>query len=186
MRRFVLASQSPRRRELLRYILPEFEMTVSDIDEGEVSGFGGDAVMGIARRKAEAAAGGYPDAVIIGADTVVCLDGAFIGKPADAADAKRILKSLSGRSHTVYTGVCVLDAATGESESFYEETRVTVGELSEAEIDRYIASGEPMDKVGAYGMQGGASVFVSRIEGDYFNVIGLPVYALYRRLRKFF
>ena len=133
-------------------------------------------------REVSETAGAGPEDVVIGADTVVALDGAVLGKPKDAADAARMLRALSGRTHTVYTGVTVLRG--GETLCRAEETRVRFRALSEGEIARYIASGEPMDKAGAYGAQGLASLFVEGLEGDFFNVMGLPLCLLGQMLKE--
>ena len=130
----------------------------------------------LSRCKAAEVAAGCGDAVVIGADTVVALDGSVLGKPRDAADAKAMLLALSGRTHTVFTGVTVIRGDTVLSRT--ERTEVRFRRLEAAEIDRYIATGEPMDKAGAYGAQGYASLFVERLEGDFFNVMGLPLCAL--------
>ena len=180
----ILASGSPRRRELLERIGLRFTVQAADVDERLLPGLSaGEQVMRLSCRKAEAVAAGQPqEAVILSADTVVVLDGAILGKPADAAEAKEMLSALSGRSHLVLTGVTV---RRGENEQTHcEETEVRFRPLSETEIDAYIATGEPMDKAGAYGIQGYASVFVEKIVGDYFNVVGLPLCASAQMLRR--
>ena len=111
--------------------------------------------------------------MVIGADTVVAYKGQILGKPSDEEDARRMLSMLSGQTHEVYTGVCVIE--DGQIKTFYEETKVTFYEISEDEIDRYIGTGEPMDKAGSYGIQGKAAVFIKGIEGDYYNVVGFPI-----------
>ena len=172
-KKLILASGSPRRRELLAKMGYVFEICAPDVDE-HVSGHASDIVYTLAQRKAKAAAAHYADGVIIASDTLVSLDGAPLGKPADAADARAMLKALSDREHEVFTGVCVLDAATGQSETRAVRTGVTFRDLTDAEIDAYIATGEPMDKAGAYAIQGGAGAFVTGCDGSYTNVIGLP------------
>ena len=180
----VLASASPRRRELLQTAGVEFTVRVSDADEHiEPDTPPHEAVMSLARQKALAVAQTCPDDLVIGADTVVVYGGTILGKPADAADAARMLRMLSGKTHTVYTGVCL--ARAGKAETFFEQTQVTFYPLTQQEIDAYIATGEPMDKAGAYGIQGRGCTLVERISGDYFNVVGLPVAAVCRRLREF-
>ena len=119
--------------------------------------------------------------MVVGADTVVAYQGQILGKPADEADAKRMLTMLSGQTHEVYTGVCVIE--DGKTKTFYEETKVTFYEISDEQIDHYIKTGEPMDKAGAYGIQGYGSMFVSHLDGDYFCVMGLPVCTLAGMLR---
>jgi septum formation protein len=172
----ILASSSPRRRELLHGLGVEFSVIPSDADErveGTVSP--GLFVETLAQRKAETVAHGCSQrSLVIGSDTVVVLNGEILGKPADEDDAYRMLTRLAGSTHEVYTGLCVMDTA-GEQKTGYTVTRVFFRELSEERIRRYIATGEPMDKAGAYGIQGFGSAFVSRIEGDYFSVVGLPL-----------
>lgn len=172
--RMILASASPRRQELLRLIAEEFEIIVSAVDET----LDGDwlpeaAVEELARRKALAVSAANPDALVIGSDTVVAVDGEILGKPMDEADAANMLRRLSGRSHTVYTGVALADA--DGCYSFVEHTDVAFISLSEEQIAAYIASGEPMDKAGAYGIQERGALFVSGIQGDFYTVMGLPV-----------
>jgi septum formation protein len=178
----VLASGSPRRGEILNNAgIPYVRQIPGYVDETPAAGEPPrDYVSRLAREKAEAIVAS-DDSIVLGADTTVVIDGEILGKPADAADAARMLRLLSGRAHEVITGIClrsergqVVDAAT---------TRVWFAALSEAEIEAYVASGEPMDKAGAYGIQGLASKFVSRIDGCYFNVMGLPIALLYAHLR---
>ena len=172
----ILASQSPRRRELLeRMGIRDFRVLVSDADEKVREDLSpAELVETLSRRKALAVqeqAG--RDALIIAADTVVSLDGTVLGKPADELDAFRMLTTLSGCRHQVYSGLTVLRGE--ESVTVHEVTDVTVRELSSREIEDYIRTGEPMDKAGAYGIQGYGSLFVEGIVGDYSNVMGLPV-----------
>ena len=136
----------------------------------------------LALRKAAAVFSERPDACVVGADTIVWLDGQIIGKPRDEADAYRILRTLSGRTHTVYTGLAIL--WPGGQQVFHDTTRVTFASLSDGEIWAYIRTGEPLDKAGAYGVQGLGAILVERVEGCYFTVIGLPVPKLYRALRE--
>ena len=171
--RFILASQSPRRKELLTRAGYRFDIIVSEVDETIPDGLSpSEAVLLLARRKAEAVSAQYPGAVVVGCDTVVALNGQILGKPVDAADAKAMLSSLSGNTHTVFSGVCITDGA--RNEAFYTATDVTFYPLPEKTVDSYIATGEPMDKAGAYGIQGLGCVLVERISGDYSNVVGLP------------
>lgn len=172
--RLILASGSPRRRELLSRMGYDFEIQVPDVDE-HVSGPAREVVGVLSRRKAEAVASARAEGVIIASDTLVSLDGAALGKPEDAADARRMLRALSGRVHEVFTGVTIIDAATGRAQTRVVRTGVCFCELSDAEIDGYVATGEPMDKAGAYAIQGGAHGFVSALDGSYENVIGFPV-----------
>lgn len=195
MRNIILASQSPRRRELLDQIGVSFTVEISDTDEN-VSGLDPAAIVQeLARRKAMAVASHHAGetAVVIGADTIVVYEGEVLGKPRDPFDARRMLRELSGNVHQVYTGVCVIelsDETDGECASdlrvqgretvFAERTDVFVAPLSDAEIDTYIATGEPFDKAGAYGIQGTFARHIEKIEGDYTNVVGLPVGRLWR------
>ena len=183
-RRLILASGSPRRRELLARMGYTFETCTPDVDE-HVAGHAREIVHTLAGRKARAAAAHYESGVIIASDTLVSLDGAPLGKPADAAEARAMLSALSGREHEVFTGVCVLDAATGESEIRTVRTGVTFRDISPEEIDAYIATGEPMDKAGAYAIQGGASHFVESLDGEFENVVGFPVAEVKEMLKAF-
>lgn len=178
----ILASQSPRRRELFDLIGLPFTVLVSEADEDIPLEEPGAYVEKLALRKADAVFAQHPESCVVGADTIVWLDGAIIGKPKDEADAYRILRLLSGRTHTVYTGLAIL--APGSKEALHDATRVTFASLSDAEIWAYIHSGEPLDKAGAYGVQGKGAIFVEKVEGCYFTVIGLPVPRLYRALAK--
>ena len=181
----ILASQSPRRKELLeRMGIRTFTVMDSGVDEHEEELLPPEElVCRLSERKAEAVAQRAPaGAVVIAADTVVSLDGAILGKPADKLEAFRMLSTLSGVRHQVYTGVTVM--RDGEKQIEHETTDVTFRELSEEEIERYLATGEPMDKAGAYGIQGYGALLVERIEGDYYNVMGLPVCRLGQMLRR--
>lgn len=181
--KIILASASPRRRELLAQAGFEFEVVSSDVDEVVDPSLTPDKlVMSLARQKAQAVAQNRTDCVVIGSDTVVVLDGKVLGKPRDEADAVRMLESLSGRKHEVYTGVCISFA--GETHCFFERTSVNFCELDGEQIKAYVATGEPMDKAGAYGIQGKGCVLVEGIEGDYFNVVGFPVSRFCREYKK--
>ena len=182
--RLVLASGSPRRRELLARLGYAFETCSPDVDE-HVDAPASEAVAILARRKARAAAENYREGVIIASDTLVSLDGAALGKPADAADAVRMLKRLSGREHEVFTGVCLRDARTGREALAVERTGVFFRPLSDAEIAAYVETGEPMDKAGAYGIQGGAGAFVEKLDGSFENVMGFPIDRVARMLADF-
>ena len=177
--RLVLASQSPRRRELLALIGLAHEVRPADIDEscgpGESPRVYAER---LAREKASAIAA--DDAIIVGSDTIVVVDGEILGKPADPADAARMLRSLRGRSHTVITAVAVRHGTHVESDA--EEVTVTFHDLSDDDIRRYVATGEPMDKAGAYGIQGFGATIVRAVDGDYFAVMGLPLQLLVRLL----
>ena len=183
-KRLILASGSPRRRELLSRMGYTFEICTPDVDE-HVSGHASDIVFTLAQRKAHAAAERFDDGVIVASDTLVSLDGAPLGKPEDADDARRMLAALSGREHEVFTGVCVIDASTGISETRSVRTGVTFRALTAEEIDAYIATGEPMDKAGAYAIQGGAGAFVTKLDGSFENVMGFPVDDVREMLEKF-
>lgn len=184
MNNIILASQSPRRQELIRNITESFRVVVSDAEEKLPAGIApGEVAVYLAGIKAEAVAAKYPDDVVIGADTVVILDDQVLGKPRDEADAIEMLKALSGRTHTVVTGCAIL--RNGQKRSFSDVTRVEFYPLCDREILEYIATGEPFDKAGAYGIQGRGSLLVKRIEGDFFNVMGLPVAKLKRELEAF-
>jgi septum formation protein len=177
----ILASASPRRQELLRNAGIEFEVQAPRIAEdprpGEIAQHCAER---LALEKALDVARQRPLDVVLGADTVVAVDGQLLGKPSDAADAARMLRLLSGRKHQVITGVCLV--VGGQPSVASETTVVSVSEITNNEIDDYVASGEPMDKAGAYAIQGIASRWISRIEGDYSNVVGLPVALVWRML----
>jgi septum formation protein len=179
----VLASASPRRQELLRNAGINFEVQPADIPENALPGeTAKDCAERLAREKALAVARQRPHDFVLGADTVVVVDGQLLGKPSDAADAARMLRMLSGREHQVITGVCLV--VIGQSSVASETTLVTVSEITDKDIADYVASGEPVDKAGAYAIQGIASRWIARIEGDYNNVVGLPVALVYRMLRQ--
>ena len=169
----ILASQSPRRKELMGLYHIPFTIRAADIDETmDPTKPACEEVARVSRAKAEAVSRGDDD-IVIAADTIVVCDGQVLGKPADEADAFRMLRLLSGRDHQVMTGMTVLHA--GKATVCTEITDIHFRELTDREIRGYIATGEPMDKAGAYGIQGGAALFVQRLEGDYYNVMGLPV-----------
>jgi len=179
----VLASASPRRQELLRNAGIPFEVQPAHIPEDPLPGEQAkDCAERLASEKALAVAKQRPRNVVLGADTVVVVDRQILGKPLDAADAARMLRLLSGREHQVITGVCVV--ANGKSSVASETTKVTMSDLTEKEIADYVATGEPMDKAGAYAIQGIASRWIPRIDGDYGNVVGLPVALVWRILRE--
>ena len=187
MARFILASQSPRRRELLSQIgVGDFTILVPEADESFDPALSPqEIVCSICRRKAEAASAlaGDDEAIIIAADTMVFLDGLRLGKPTDEADAARMLRSLSGRTHEVCTGVSIVRGDQIVTEA--ETTSVTFRHLTDEEIAAYISTGDPMDKAGSYGIQGRPALFVSGIVGDYFNVMGLPLHRLGQMLGQF-
>jgi septum formation protein len=179
----ILASASPRRQELLRNAGITFEVQPADIPEDPLPGEAAkDCAERLAREKAVAVARQRPNDCVLGADTVVVVDGKLLGKPSNTADVARMLRMLSGREHRVITGVCLV--VSGQPSVASETTLVTVSEITDKEIADYVASGEPMDKAGAYAIQGIASRWIPRIEGDYSNVVGLPVALVYRMLRQ--
>lgn len=188
MDKIILASASPRRKELLESLGIKFEVIVSEADEKKINK---DAmpqnlyVQELALLKAAAVLKkiGKTNALIISADTIVCCDNKILGKPKSREDAKEMLKFLSGKCHFVYSGICVMDAKTSFSVLKSQETKVYFKELSDEVIDSYIKTNEPFDKAGAYGIQGFGAVLIDKIEGDYFNVVGLPISKLYEVLK---
>jgi len=181
--RVVLASSSPRRRQLLDLVGIKHEVRPADIDETLLAGEIPEAhAERLAREKAEAIAKNDSHALVIGADTVVVIDGVVLGKPRDVLDAERMLGILSGRAHTVMTAVAV--SYRGNTVSDVEQVDVTFVPLDEDEIRRYVATGEPMDKAGAYGIQGYGATIVRRIDGDYFAVMGLSLVRLVALMRE--
>jgi len=186
MMKLILASSSPRRAEVLADAGFTFEVVAARVDESRRTGEQAEAyVRRLAEAKARAVAGGVsPPAIVIAADTVVVMDGEVLGKPASAEDAGRMLRRLSGRTHQVLTGLAVLKIPGGAARVEIETTQVTFAPLTEAEIEAYVASGEPLDKAGAYAIQGRGGRLVARVEGCYFNVVGLPLARLYRILRE--
>ena len=180
----ILASKSPRRKQLLSMMGLEFTVQTADIDETmDPSQTPAHEVAAVSARKAEKIAALHPQDVIVSADTIVVIDGKILGKPKDEQDAARMLRLLSGRTHTVYTGLTV--HANGKANTQVVSTGVTFRDLSNAEIAAYIETKEPMDKAGAYGVQGQGALLVERIDGDFFNVMGLPVLLLSRMLADF-
>ena len=205
-KRIILGSASPRRRELLEQIGISFEVRVSDKEEVYHSLIPEEIVKELALSKAENVADDLRekqeqvkqisfdkknnvllDTIVIGADTIVVSDGSILGKPKDEADAVRMIRSLQGRSHKVYTGVAILDYDDeGKRKSVVHavETEVFFNPMSDEEIREYAATGEPLDKAGAYGIQGRFAAYIERIDGDYYNVVGLPVSYVYRQLKE--
>ena len=185
---FVLASKSPRRRELLKKIGVQAELMTANVDESVIKNLPPEnTVTELALLKATDVAKYFcGDTYVIGADTVVCVDGEILGKPKNIDEAKRMLRKLSGRSHFVYTGYCIVHCKSGVAVSKYEKTEVFFKELSDKEIDAYVKTREPMDKAGAYGIQEKGSLFIEKINGDYFNVVGLPVCALAKLFKEEF
>lgn len=182
----ILASQSPRRIELMREAGYDVRIIPADIDESALPDEGPfELVERLARAKAEAVAVRYAetDEAVIAADTIVALDGEPLGKPVDEPDARRMLAALSGKTHQVATGVCIV--REGRTDSFVDITDVTLYELTDAEIDAYVSTGEPMDKAGSYGIQGRhGRMLVKKIDGDFYNVVGLPIAKVVRSLSR--
>ena len=184
MKKFIVASASPRRRELLSGAGFSFEIIPSDADETLPEGIGTEqAVCLLAERKALCVLEGRENAVVLGCDTVVVLDDVILGKPSDREDAKRMLRMLSGRTHHVITAVCI--AEKGRKETFCNVTEVEFYPLSEDTVESYVATGESDDKAGSYGIQGLGAALVKGIKGDYFSVMGLPVAECVRVLSSF-
>ena len=188
----ILASGSPRRKELLAQAGFDFKVEVSNADENVSEEAPEQMVEELAARKAQAVVNLHnkeeDDCLVIGADTIVVLYGKVLGKPADEEAANAMLSALSGRTHQVYTGVALFSIKKGiveKKKTFHECTDVTMVPITEKEIADYVASGDPLDKAGAYGIQGPAAVFISGIKGDYYNVVGLPVSRVYHEIEKY-
>ena len=183
-RRFILASASPRRAEILKNAGFDFDVIVSDADESLPDKIPADeAVLLLSKIKAESVCKNNLGSVVLGCDTVVSLDGNILGKPKDEAEAFEMLRTLSGKVHKVFTGVTITD--TEKTVSFVSKTKVAFYPLSDETIHSYIATGEPMDKAGAYGIQGFGGVLVRNIDGDYFSVMGLAINESARVLSEF-
>ena len=185
-RPLVLASKSPRRQALLRMLELDFIVYSTEVDES----FHGQAspeqiVRSLAQRKAEAASKAFPKAFIVAADTIVVLDHQILGKPGNAEDAKNMLRQLSGRTHEVFTGYTLLVTPQRQYISGHERTAVTFHEMSDADIDAYVARQNPLDKAGAYGIQDTSAVFIKGIEGCFYNVMGFPLANFYRTSCRF-
>lgn len=182
--KIILASASPRRRELMALITTEFEIITADVDETIAEGTSpSDAVMSLSYKKAKAVSDLNRGRIVIGADTVVVCDNKILGKPASRDNAKEMLRMLSGRSHQVLTGVTITDGE--KTDTFFVSSDVTFFRLTEEEIISYAESGEPDDKAGAYAIQGKGSLFVEKINGDYFNIVGFPVSQVNKHLKNF-
>ena len=197
MKKIILASGSPRRRELMEQAGFDFEVITSDCDENAAGLTPEETAAALSELKCRSVADGISSGrirlsaknpegyIVIGSDTIVALDGIILGKPADEADAFRMLSLLSGNVHTVYTGVTICDTVSGRAYTFTEHTDVEMYPLDGNEIREYISTGEPMDKAGAYGIQGRGGLLVKRINGDYFTVVGFPIARLSRELKRF-
>ena len=185
--RVILASSSPRRADLLSQIGLTFEIYPSDIEEPTFNGSitPASATQQLASMKAKSVAERYTEGVIIGADTLVAYKNELIGKPDNPEHARSILKKLSGKKHKVVTGVCLINVELSKEITWNEITKVYFRELNPVEIEEYVNCGEPLDKAGAYGIQGRGAAFVNRIEGCYFNVVGLPLASLIEQLSDF-
>ena len=184
--RLFLASQSPRRAQLLKLVGFEFDVVPSFFDEDSITEENPEThVQILSFEKAKSVANDVLQGVIIGADTIVVLDEKILGKPKDAQDARGMLQSLSGRFHEVYTGFTLVENPSGRYVSDFEKTRVHFRDLSDWEIDRYIATQSPMDKAGAYGIQDQSAVFADRIEGCFYNVVGFPLSKFYTAMSAF-
>jgi len=182
--KLILASGSPRRAEILRSVGWEFEKHSADIDETERAGENpAHYVQRLAKEKAETVAANYKNEMVLGADTTVVIDGFIIGKPKDLEDARRMLKLLSGRTHEVLTGVALVK--NDKIRVGLQSTKVKFAEMSDAEINFLAEKGEPLDKAGGYAVQAQAALFIEEIEGDYWNVVGLPVNLVYELLKEF-
>jgi septum formation protein len=179
----ILASGSPRRKDLLQQIQLSFTVSISHADESySENSPPHEVVMELAKRKAVSVAKDHPGSFVIGSDTVVVHRDEILGKPTDSNHAKEMLRALSGNTHSVYTGVAIVN--DDQQKLFYKKTDVTFWELEEEEIDTYTASGEPFDKAGGYGIQGFGAFLVKEIHGDYFSVVGLPISQVYRSLQE--
>lgn len=182
--KIVLASASPRRKELMHFITDDFEIRISNAaEQADFSLPAGEIPLHLAQQKADAVFTGAKDEIIVAADTVVEISGKILGKPHSEAEAREMLRLLSGKTHRVHTGVCIKSAE--KQTAFSECSEVLFYELSEQEISAYIATKEPFDKAGAYGIQGRGALLVKKINGDFYNVMGLPVARLSRELKKF-
>lgn len=194
--KLILASGSPRRSEILNSVGWEFEKHVADIDETEKNGEKpADYVQRLAREKAEEVAKHYDNALVLGADTTVVIDGQILAKPSDTDDARRMIKMLAGRWHEVLTGVSIVRSSEFRVQSSNENnlksvvglqtTKVKFAEMNDDEIEFLVREGKPLDKAGAYAVQAQASLFIEKIEGDFWNVVGLPINLVYRLMREF-
>lgn len=186
MKTIILASASPRKKELMKQIGLKFKVVPSKYEESLDSGLDPhELAQRLSLEKANSVARIQPDALVIAADTLGVLNGKVLGKPHTESEARKMLAMLSGKAHSVITGFTIMDAATNKSLTRTVETRVYLRKLTSGEIDAYVKSGEPLDKAGGYAIQGLGAVIVEKIEGDYFNVVGLPLRALAESLKEF-
>lgn len=184
MTQILLASGSPRRKELMGLLPVTFTVKTKEVEEKvDPTQTPAENVCNLAYQKAQAVSLDHPEEWVIGCDTVVVYKGKILGKPKDETDAKAMLDTLSGDAHEVYTGVCICHQEKGICEKFYTASKVKMKHIAPWERDQYVASKEPMDKAGSYAIQGLGAVFVEGIEGDYFNIVGLPVAKLYDTLK---
>ncbi|HHX61865.1 MAG TPA: septum formation inhibitor Maf [Epulopiscium sp.] len=190
MKTIILASGSPRRKELLDQMGLAYDIIVSDVDESGLDHMEpAELVQALASLKAQAVAeellSEKEDALVIGADTLVVLNDQILGKPTDNLDAEKMLSILSGKMHMVYTGVSIVDTKNNTEETFVQSSKIYMKDMSPEEIKAYVLTKEPLDKAGSYGIQGKGGVFVEKIEGDYFSVMGLPIAKLYEQLKNY-
>lgn len=186
MKKIILASKSPRRKKLLEQVGLSFSVDASNFEERSVSAKKpGDLVKLLSLAKANAVAHKYKDAIVIGSDTIVFYNGEVLGKPETKKKAKEMLRKLSGKTHSVFTGYAVIDTKTKKNISGHVETKVTFKNLTDKEISAYVNRDEVLDRAGAYGIQDSASLFVEYIKGDYSSVVGLPLIEIYKALKKF-
>ena len=185
MKTMILASGSPRRKELVSLLPWEFEVVTKEVEENFESSLSvKENVQALALKKAKAVAMMQPDRIVVGADTMVCLEEEYMGKPENEEAAFAMLEKLSGKKHRVISGVAIVCLSRNIQVTFAEETYVTMQQLTEEEIRNYVASKEPMDKCGSYAIQGLGAKYIEGIEGDYFNVVGLPLHHLYKEIKK--
>ncbi len=184
-KKIILASNSPRRKELLKQIGLRFKIIVSNVEEKNASTSPVDFVKILSRKKAKAVAINNKNAIVIGADTIVVLKNEIIGKPDSLENAIEILKKLSGKTHLVITGFTIIDSKTKKQITKAVTTKVTFKDLSDQEIKAYVYSSKVLDKAGAYAIQDKAGMFIKEVKGDYFNIVGLPIFSLYQELKKF-
>ena len=186
MKKIILASGSPRRKKILEQIGLKFSVEKSNYEEKRIADSPPSQIVEfLSLEKANLLAVKYEDAIIIGADTLVVLNGEILGKPKSEEDAREMLRKLRNKTHTVVTGFTVLDTKSGRAVTKHVETKVKFKDLSEMEISAYVETGEPMDKAGGYGIQDKGGLFIEEIDGDYFNVVGLPLFAVSETLREF-
>lgn len=186
MKKIILASGSPRRKKILEQIGLKFSVEKSNYEEKRIADSTPSQIVEfLSLEKANLLAVKYGDAIIIGADTLVVLNGEILGKPKSGEEAREMLRKLRNKTHTVVTGFTVLDTKSGRAVTKHVETKVKFKDLSEMEISAYVETGEPMDKAGGYGIQDKGGLFIEEIDGDYFNVVGLPLFAVSETLREF-